>query len=404
MTTRTTPRSSRRLALCSVALLAACGDAPGVVPRADAGGVPDALQAAPEIGLWFRDACRPGDRIVVAAVGDVLLHEALQRQAYAEGHATLWSQVASILARAGVAYANLEGPTAPGVDRDWNLVADPGPVFDDVVYTDFPRFNYHASVIPALMAAGFDVVSTGNNHALDRGPLGVERTLTALENAGMACSGTRRRDARGVWYALTERGGFRLAWLSCTFSTNDPDAEQQTLSCDEDETEVVAIVRELAARDDIDAVLVVPHGGDEYSHVPATRQRRLAGLVLDAGALAVLGNHPHVVQPWEKRVTPDGRETFVLYSIGNFVSAQEELPRRASLIVQLVLVRGSDGKTTIAGVRYVPTIMQVNPYSIWPTDRSTDPDAPAAAALVAEILDERNVMASGATSVDLGCR
>jgi poly-gamma-glutamate synthesis protein (capsule biosynthesis protein) len=166
----------------------------------------------------------------------------------------------------------------------------------------------------------------------------------------------------------------------------------------------VAIVRELAARDDIDAVLVVPHGGDEYSHVPATRQRRLAGLVLDAGALAVLGNHPHVVQPWEKRVTPDGRETFVLYSIGNFVSAQEELPRRASLIVQLVLVRGSDGKTTIAGVRYVPMIMQVNPYSIWPTDRSTDVGRAGSAALVAEILDERNVMASGATTVDLGCR
>jgi poly-gamma-glutamate synthesis protein (capsule biosynthesis protein) len=376
-----------------VALGAACGDPPASLPDA---------QPAPEIGLWFRDACLPGDRIVVAAAGDVLLHEPLQRQAYAQGHATLWSEVAPILGRAGVAYANLEGTTAEGIDRDWNLVADPGPVFDDVVYTAFPRFNYHASLIPALQAAGFAVVSTGNNHALDRGPLGVERTLTALEDHGLACSGTRRRESRAPWYTVTERAGFRLAWLSCTFSTNDVDAEHQTLSCDDDEAVVVSLVGELSARDDVDAVIVLPHGGDEYSPTPAPRQRRLAQLATDAGALAVLGNHPHVVQPWEKRLTPDGRETFVLYSIGNFVSGQDELPRRASLIVHLVLVRAA-GRTTIAGVRYVPTIMQREPYAVWPTDRSADPDAPAAAALVAEVLDARNVMASGAASVDLGC-
>jgi poly-gamma-glutamate synthesis protein (capsule biosynthesis protein) len=388
---RTTPRSSPRAVLFS--LLLACGDPAGAPPDA---------QPAPQIGLWFRDACRDGDRVVVAAVGDVLLHDELQRQAYASGHATLWREVAPLLAGAGAAYANLEGPTAAGIDVDWNQVPDPGPVLDGRVYTGFPRFNYHASVIPALAAAGIDVVSTANNHALDRGPLGVERTIAALEAGAMRYSGTRRGQARGVWWAITEGAGFRLAWLACSFSTNDPDAEHRTLLCDDDEAEIVRIVGELAARGDLDAVIVTPHGGDEYSHQPAPRQLRLAAQVLDAGAIAVFGNHPHVVQPWEKRVAPGGRETFVIYSIGNFVSGQELLPRRASAIVLLQLVRAG-GETTIAGVRYVPTIMHAAPWSVWPVDRSADPAAGEAAALVADILDGENAMASN-QPLDLGCR
>ena len=392
-----------RRSLLPLVLCSACGDgggAPDARPAPDAGAAADA-QPAPEIGLWFQDACRPGDRITVAAVGDVLLHPPLQRQAYAAGHRSLWGEVAPILAGAGAAYANLEGPTAEGLDRDWNQVPDPGPVFDDVVYTGFPRFNYHRSLLPALAEAGFDVVSTANNHALDRGPLGVERTIAALQEQALPFTGTRRREARGVWYAITESGGFRLAWLACSFSTNDPDAEELTLSCDEDEAEIARLTGELAARADVDAVIVTPHGGDEYSHEPAPRQRRLAAVATDAGALAVLGNHPHVVQPWEKRRAPDGRETLVVYSIGNFVSGQLELPRRASAIVLLVLVRGSDRRTTVAGVRYVPTLMHASPYAVWPTDRSADPAAAEAAALVAAHWDGANATPG---PVDLGCR
>lgn len=408
----TMSRMSSRLVLCSVLLLAACGD-DAAAPSADArpGSIDAAVDAAPGApdagppppGLWFRDACKTGEHLTIAAVGDVLLHEALARQAYASGHATLWSEVAPLITRAGIAYANFEGASAFGIDNDWNLAPDPGPVFDGVVYTEYPRFNYHGSIVPALLAAGFDVVSTANNHALDRGPLGIDRTLNALELGGLPATGTHRRIGAYTWYTIVASGGFRVAWLACAFSTNDPDELHQVLSCDTDADEVEAQVRALAARSDVDAVIVTPHGGDEYSHEPAARQVRLAARVLDAGALAVIGNHPHVVQPWLKRVTPDGRETFVIYSIGNFVSGQEELDRRASLILYLMLVRAS-GKTTIAGVRYVPTMMHNAgaPYALWPADRSPDPDAAAGAALVGGTLDEENALGS-ADPVDPGC-
>jgi hypothetical protein len=117
--------SSRRRALFSLLAIAACDEGAGSL-------APDA--AAPARGLAFRDACKAGDRLVVAAVGDVLLHDGLARQAYAQGHHTLWGEVAPLVARAGQAYANLEGPSAAGITADWELVTDPGPVFDGVVY------------------------------------------------------------------------------------------------------------------------------------------------------------------------------------------------------------------------------------------------------------------------------
>ena len=77
--------------------------------------------------------------------------------------------------------------------------------------------------------------------------------------------------------------------------------------------------------------------------------QRLAKEMLDSGALAVLGGHPHVVQPWEKHVTPDGRETFIIYSLGNFVSGQNGMAKRSSLILYVGLTKGEDGKVTING-------------------------------------------------------
>jgi hypothetical protein len=61
-----------------------------------------------------------------------------------------------------------------------------------------------------------------------------------------------------------------------------------------------------------------------------------------------------VTEPWERYLTRDGRETFVLYSLGNFVSGQSSLPRRSTLLLYLGLSRRADGRVVVNGVRYVP--------------------------------------------------
>ena len=315
----------------------------------------------PDGPLEFDGACTEGERLTIAAVGDVLLHGRLQRQAYGadNGFISLWAPVVDLLAAADVSYANLEGPTAAGANSSGYDVTDPGATFDGTVYTSYPMFNYHPSLIDDLLSSGIDIVSTANNHSLDRRSLGVDRTIDALRAAGLPFTGTRKRDEESPqWHTVTRSNGFALAWLACTFSTNGiPDRDDQVLMCYQDIDEVESLVQDLAGREDIDAVILTPHFGDEYDANPNDSQVELAHRMLDAGALAVIGSHPHVLQPWERYITPDDRETFVIYSLGNFVSGQRHLPRRSTLVLYLGLTRSTDGRVVINGARYVPLHM-----------------------------------------------
>ena len=310
----------------------------------------------------FAAACAPGRRITIGAVGDILLHGPLQKQAIAKAttgrFTTLWEPIKDLLAAPDTTYANLEGPTARGVNSAGRDVADPGFRFDEVVYASYPMFNYHGSLNADLVSTGIDVVSTANNHSLDRRPLGVDRTIESLREAGLPFTGTRHRsEPDAAWHTTTEANGLRLAWLACTYGTNGiPDPSKQALGCWSDEATVMAEIGRLRAMPGIDAVVVTPHWGAEYTANPSRAQRDLAKRMVEAGATLVLGSHPHVLQPWEKIKTTDGREAFVIYSLGNFVSNQSQLARRSTMLLYVGLTKTSTG-TVVNGVSYVPLVM-----------------------------------------------
>ncbi len=309
----------------------------------------------------FSNACSPGDTITIAAVGDLLLHHELQIQAYAapENFLVLWSGVRDLLAQADLTYANLEGTTAAGLRGKGVPAKDPGRVFDGRVYTTYPRFNYHPSLLDDLVTTGIDIVSTANNHALDRGPAGIDATLDALDRSGLAHSGTLRATEVGKtsarWHAISQVRGLTIAWLACTETTNQiPDPNAQVLRCSGPQGQAVAAVRALAKDPAIDAVIVTPHWGQEKMTSPNRAQTKLAQQFADAGATAILGSHPHVLQGWETLPSRDGREVLVVYSLGNFVSHQPALPQRSTMIVYVGLTKPPGARAHVHGVRYVP--------------------------------------------------
>lgn len=308
--------------------------------------------------LRFGKACQSGDKIVIGAVGDIMPHVALQRQAYSRGFSSSWGGVSDLLSAADVTYGNHEGPAARGVAESGAIVDDPGLVFDGRVYTGDP-FNINPALEGALRRTGFDVVSTANNHSMDRFSIGVNRTLDAIDAAGLRHAGTRRRGSTGPWWARTWVDGFDIRWISCTYGTNIRDGYHQVLRCGRDGDQIEDMIRSLV-RSGADAVIMTPHWGHQFSNYPSSYQISLAHRWLDAGATAVLGTHPHVLQPWEKYVTRDGRETFVMYSLGNFISKHEypTLARRSSMLLYLGLTRGRDGRAFVNGVRYMPLYMR----------------------------------------------
>lgn len=295
--------------------------------------------------------CADEGRVSIALVGDVLLHSPLQRQGYARGFDTLWAEAAPFLRAADIAVANLEGPVAPGVRRSGSVGADPGPVFDGVVYTSYPLFNYHPVMLEALMEAGIDLVSTANNHSLDRFGQGADLTIDHLERVGLPFTGTVRREAERDFALETRTPLGTLVWISCTFSTNGvPDRANQVLMCYRDRDEVMEAVRTADARPDVAGVIVLTHWGVEYTNSPSAQDRDLASELVGAGAMAVVGTHPHVIQPWEMR-PHEGRVVPVLYSTGNFVSGQVGVQRETAMIAWLEICRSAAPEELGLGLR-----------------------------------------------------
>jgi len=322
--------------------------------------------------MVFPAGCIEGERITIAAVGDLLFHKKLQVQAYRPGatFAKFFQPLSGLLKAADLLYGNLEGPAARGVTAGGRAVRDPGRrlgrVYNAVLKS--LSFNYHPSVIADLKTVGFDVISTANNHALDRAGLGVTRTIEELDRQGLAFTGTRAKNDRSrPWHVVTRARGFRVAWLACTFSANGfSDRKGQLLYCYRDRDRVLAEIRKLAADSAIDAVMLTPHWGAEGSRRPVKRQRDLARDAIEAGATAVIGTHPHTLQPWQQVVTRSGRTGLVVYSTGNFVSNQRHLLERAGIVVALELVKPAQrqgvppGKARIAGAGFIPTWVEID--------------------------------------------
>jgi poly-gamma-glutamate synthesis protein (capsule biosynthesis protein) len=346
-------------------LLGACAQQPSPV-ASEPPPAPRPICANPNLEgpmLTFSTPVVAGQAVTVAAVGDVLMHDPLQSYAaeQPDGFRALLARVTDLLQGVDLTFANLEGPAAANVYNTGREAKDPGTRFDGRVYSGYPMFNYHPSLVSDLKASGIDVLLTANNHSLDRQSLGVDRTIEAIAVAGLPYTGTRHRDAMTApWYAITPAtvGGrtWNVAWLGCTYGTNEiPDRNHQVLFCFEQQDEVLATIRELAARPDIAAVFLAPHWGREYRHDPTDRQRKLAIAALEAGATAVIGTHPHVLEPFEIYRTSDGRETFVAYSLGNFISGQSSLARSSSVILLLALMPNAQGKLSLADIRFIPT-------------------------------------------------
>jgi len=339
-----------RFTLAAAVALAACTPAGGPAPPGGGG-----ICAA--AGIF-----RPG-AATFAFAGDVMAHRLIQQDAAAraQGFAPALAPVAPFLRRADVTVVNLETPlardTLPG-GRDAGGPASPA---DNRVYTGYPAFNAHPSYAAALAASGIDVAQTANNHALDRGPLGVERTLEALSAAGLATTGTVPRGQSGPWHSTVQTQAGRIALLACTWSVNGlPDPAGQALRCFGNAPSVPDHIRDLLADPGIDAVILLPHWGTEYSHSPTAQQRRLARAAIEAGASAVIGAHPHVLQPIETVTAPDGRQGVVAYSLGNFLSSQWALPRRTGVILYMDLTRDAQGRVIAGPPRALPT--RVNRY------------------------------------------
>ena len=315
--------------------------------------------SAGEKDILFSTHCsKDNTEATISFVGDVLIHKALYQVVVSDTKhfSQIWKKTDPLIQKADFSLANLEGPSAMGIDSNGRDQGDIGFVYDGRVYsgTNF-LFNYHPRILSDLKSSGYDMIQTANNHSMDRFSIGVDKTIEAARNVDLATTGSRHSDEpMANTYSVARINNINVAFLACTESTNGiPDNDGQIVSCFKEK--VLGTIRDLRSRPGIDAVIVLPHWGVEYRHTPEDYQKSWARKFLEAGALAVIGSHPHVLQPWEKYVTTDNRETFILYSLGNFVAGQAGVARKTGPVAYLGLSKATGAKAKIFGVGYTPT-------------------------------------------------
>jgi len=230
-------------------------------------------------------------------------------------------------------------------------------------------FNAPDAVIDNLKDIGFDFLSTGNNHCLDREMPGLLRTLDVLDEKGIYHTGTARSNAERDTPLIIDVKGVKIGFIAATeiINKNDRlmnDEETQyavTRLYDQEERLVSEIkaLREAGA----DFIVAYPHWDKEHKKAANARTRAAAKLLLESGVDVILGSHPHVVQSIEYlTVERDGKPYtgLVVYSMGNFISNmsnKKELdPLKYGLYVQLTLEKALDGTTTLKSASYMPLL------------------------------------------------
>lgn len=250
----------------------------------------------------------------VVAVGDVSL---VNPVGSALRHEDFFASVRSTLSGADLTFANLECVMTQGAAREARRAQ---------VTLRAPCEGGRA-----LADVGVDVVSLANNHAFDFGAQGARDTLGCVSDAGLHPIGMADSPAAAQRPYVTVIQGVRVGVLAFAFDTNRrAERPMHVARIDEDP---VGAVR--ALRGSVDVVLVSLHWGVEFTHAPTASQTTLAHALIDAGADAILGHHPHVLQSVEVY-----RERPIAYSLGNFVFGPQPAPRDQSAVLTLELTRG----------------------------------------------------------------
>jgi len=255
-------------------------------------------------------------KVNLVAIGDIMCHNTNIKAAYNASTKTydfspVFKNVSPYINKADIAIGNLE-TTFAGEDRG---------------YSGYPTFNSPKELGIAIKDIGVDVLSTANNHSMDKGAKGVISTIDTLDEIGISHTGTYKSKEDQDKILVKDVNGLKIAFISFTYGTNGiqiPEGKEYLINLI-DENLILDQIN-LAKNENVDLIVACMHWGVEYSQKQNKEQEKLADLLFNNGVDIIIGNHAHVIEPMEKRkiTLSDGTEkdVFVIYALGNFVSGQ----------------------------------------------------------------------------------
>lgn len=290
----------------------------------------------------------------MSAIGDVMCHNTQYKDAYNKDtgeydFSYVFNDVRSHLRNTDIAVGSLE-TTFAGEERG---------------YSNYPTFNSPDALAYSLKDIGIDVLSTAGNHSLDTGFSGLSRTIDVLDKADISHVGTYKTQEEQDQVLFKFVKGAKVAFINYTYGTNSiPVPSDKKFSVNLIDKDLIKKHIETAKSQNADVIVACMHWGTEYRTTPTSEQKELSDFLFKNGVDIILGSHPHVLEPMEKRTVTldDGstKEGFVIYSLGNFICDQNAKNTRNSIILDLTITKHSDGKVTVNKANYTPIYMYKN--------------------------------------------
>jgi len=226
-------------------------------------------------------------------------------------------------------------------------------------YSGYPYFNAPDDYIYALKDAGFDLLVTANNHALDQGWKGVQRTIEVINENRLYHTGTFISQDDRDSVRIFEINSIRIAILAYSENTNGvqiPKGKDFVINLIDEELIRKDIYK--ARQKNVDIVVVHLHYGPEYNREPSDYQKEIVQTIIKMGADIIIGGHPHVIEPTKIFKTNNAKldSGFIAYSMGNFISNQRWRYSDAGVILNIQISKNIFTESVyIDDVNYLPT-------------------------------------------------
>lgn len=220
-------------------------------------------------------------------------------------------------------------------------------------YTGYPSFSSPDEFAQELKDVGFDIFLTANNHCLDKGKRGLERTILMLDSLRVKYLGTYvdEKNRHFRYPMMMKKNGIRIAMLNYTYGTNGIAVQSPNVVNYIDKEQIKKDI-EMAECMYADVIIANVHWGDEYKLYPNKEQKDLAQFLIDNGVNIIIGGHPHVVQPIDIRKENDTIRQVVVYSMGNFISNMSAVNTDGGMFVTLDISKKENEPVQIDNCAY----------------------------------------------------
>lgn len=236
-------------------------------------------------------------------------------------------------------------------------------VKDSNNYSGYPVFGSPLAIGDSVYKAGFNVITQATNHAFDKKEIGINNSINYWKNKDVLLLGINDSEIHKKEIKIKEINNIKFSFFNYTYGLNgftlpnDKKYLVNTFMTNKEKEDMLSLIKKSKKISDFTIVFI--HWGNEYKLKENEYQQNLAYEIANAGADLIIGTHPHVIEPLKYIYTEDGRTVPVFYSLGNFISNQNDLYTMLGGLAEVNFIKDNND-CYIRSCKLVPLVTHIS--------------------------------------------